>query len=291
MSTEIGLNIHMNDEKLIWESYQKQILKESDKTQKLYLIRGISGSGKSTYAQKLLSVDPSIKHFEADMFFKRNGNYNFNPSLLKDAHKWCFDKTEEALRNGHSVIVSNTFTQNWEIKPYIDLGKKYGVEIIIKKATGNYKNIHGVPEEALKRMKDRWENVESETGLYENPFAVFVVAKLGTDMVAGTTRAADRNESGRIGLPGGKIDAGEDPVTAAIRESEEEGWKVEIVNKTPIHQDIVDGRVVWWYEGINPVKLTDYKEKNRITPIPCRIEDILKSGYGNENLNKYFSSI
>ena len=274
---------------MTFDDLVKKLLTENNNI-KLILIRGVSGSGKSTYAKKLMQDDPNLLHYEADMFFNRGGKYDFDPSLLKDAHKWCFDKTEEALRNGNSVIVSNTFTQNWEIKPYIDLGKRYGVDVIIKKATGNYKNVHGVPEDALKRMKDRWEGVEGETGLYESPFAVFVVAKLGSDLVAGTTRAADRNESDRIGLPGGKVDAGEDPVDAAIRESEEEGWKVEIVNTTPIHQDIVDGRVVWWYEGINPVKLKDYKEKNRITPISCRVEDVLKSGYGNENLRSYFIS-
>lgn len=36
------------------------------------------------------------------------------------------------------------------------------------------------------------------------PFAVFVVAMAGDRMVAATTRASDRGEEGRIGLPGGK---------------------------------------------------------------------------------------
>jgi tRNA uridine 5-carbamoylmethylation protein Kti12 len=129
---------------------------------KLILIRGISGSGKTTYAKKLMQDDPSLSHYEADMYFYKDESYAFNPSKLKDAHAWCKAKTEEDLRNGKSVIVSNTFTQKWEIEPYIQLGKRYGADVILKKATGNYQNIHGVPPEALDRMRSRWEDLEGE---------------------------------------------------------------------------------------------------------------------------------
>jgi len=97
-------------------------------------------------------------------------------------------------------------------------------------------------------------------------------------------RAADRNEQGKIGLPGGKVDIGESPVQAAKRESNEEGWQVDITNTTPIHKQLVDGKMVYWYAGENAVKLNNFKEKNRITPIVATIEQILSSGYGNENL-------
>ena len=129
---------------------------------KLILIRGVSGSGKTTYAKKLMKEDPSLSHYEADMYFYKNGNYEFNPSKLKDAHGWCKAQTEIDLMSGKSVIVSNTFTQKWEIEPYIQLGKKYGADIIVKKATGNYQNVHGVPPEALERMRSRWEDLDNE---------------------------------------------------------------------------------------------------------------------------------
>jgi len=129
---------------------------------KLILIRGVSGSGKTTYAKKLQAEDPSLWHYEADMYFERNGEYEFDPMKLKDAHKWCKTQTQIDLMLGRSVIVSNTFTQKWEIQPYIELGEKYGAEVFIKKATGNYQNVHGVPQEALERMRSRWEVLENE---------------------------------------------------------------------------------------------------------------------------------
>lgn len=133
---------------------------------KLILIRGLSGSGKSTYAKKLMAEDPNLSHYEADMYFHdAEGKYAFNPKFLPKAHAWCKDQTEKDLRNGKSVIVSNTFTQKWEIAPYIELGKQYGATVIIKKATGPYKNVHGVPDDAVSKMKSRWEDVEGEATL------------------------------------------------------------------------------------------------------------------------------
>ena len=129
---------------------------------KLILVRGVSGSGKTTYAKKLINDDPSLSHYEADMFFYKNGNYKFNPNKLNLAHHWCKIQTENDLQNSKSVIVSNTFTQKWEIEPYIQLAIKYNADIVIKKATGNYQNVHGVPDEVVEKMRSRWEDVESE---------------------------------------------------------------------------------------------------------------------------------
>lgn len=133
---------------------------------KLILIRGVSGSGKTTYAKKLMKEDPTLSHYEADMFFYGDDDYyHFDPRQLKDAHSWCQGSTEKDLKNGKSVIVSNTFTQKWELQPYIEMANKYGAQVIIKKMTGNYKNIHGVPDDIVERMKDRWENVDGEENL------------------------------------------------------------------------------------------------------------------------------
>lgn len=121
----------------------------------------------------------------------------------------------------------------------------------------------------------------------DEPFAVFVVSLTKTNMIAATTRAFDKSEGGKIGLPGGKIDMGENPKQAAYRESKEEGWDIEIGEK--IHEDYIDGKLIFWYKGMNPKKLINFKEKNRIKPIEVTIEDISSSGYGNEFIKKYLS--
>jgi predicted kinase len=126
----------------------------------LILLRGLPGSGKSTLA-KMLVGKKEYYHKEADMFFvDRDGNYNFQPSKIKDSHAWCQEEVEFLLNLEHSpVVVSNTFTQEWEMKPYIDLANQYGYTIftiIVENRHGN-SNVHNVPEETIEKMKNRFE--------------------------------------------------------------------------------------------------------------------------------------
>jgi len=54
-----------------------------EKSISLVIIRGCSGSGKSTLAKLLGS---NFKHFEADMYFMKNGVYQFDGTKLGAAH-------------------------------------------------------------------------------------------------------------------------------------------------------------------------------------------------------------
>jgi predicted kinase len=127
----------------------------------LFVVRGLPGSGKSTYAKTL--VQPSA-HFEADQYFVRGGKYNFDPSKLKDAHADCLARTRKAMVEGKHkrVAVSNTFTMKWEVQPYIDLAKELGWTVKVIRMTGNYGSIHDVPPEAIERMRGRFEPITGE---------------------------------------------------------------------------------------------------------------------------------
>jgi predicted kinase len=126
-------------------------------TKKLYIIRGVPGSGKSTKARELLAKNPKLKHFEADMFFERSGPYKFNPAKIKDAHHWCQNEVRTSLKEGHSVIVSNTFTKIWEMVAYIQMAKENGATVEVLTLDGGYENVHGVPKEKVQEMRDRFE--------------------------------------------------------------------------------------------------------------------------------------
>lgn len=57
------------------------------------------------------------------------------------------------------LIVSNTFTQEWEMKPYFDLAESYGYRVyslIVENRHGGV-NEHGVPADKLEQMKNRFE--------------------------------------------------------------------------------------------------------------------------------------
>jgi predicted kinase len=127
----------------------------------LYLLRGLPGSGKSTLAKQL-----GGSHFETDKYFiGENGEYNFDGSKLKEAHQWCQNSVVNAMVLNHTtgehetIVISNTFTQEWEMKPYMDIAKEWGYRvftIIVENRHGGV-NQHGVPDEKLQQMKDRFE--------------------------------------------------------------------------------------------------------------------------------------
>jgi len=126
----------------------------------LFLLRGLPGSGKSSIA-KSLSTSMS-GHVEADMFFlNHEGEYKFDASKLKEAHEWCRKEAESYMKpHGFDrVIVSNTFTQEWEMDAYYNLARKYGYRVhsIIVENRHEGVNEHGVPADKLEQMKNRFE--------------------------------------------------------------------------------------------------------------------------------------
>jgi len=121
----------------------------------LFLLRGVPGAGKSTLAKSLGGI-----HIESDMFFMDGDEYKFDPSKLKDAHAWCQNAVKVWTKNGvEKIVISNTFTQEWEIDYYFELAKEHGYRVyslIVENRHGN-KDIHNVPEEKLVQMKQRFE--------------------------------------------------------------------------------------------------------------------------------------
>ena len=126
----------------------------------LYIVRGVPGSGKSTFAKSIGGI-----HIEADQFIMMDGKYNFDITKIKLAHKYCQNQTEAWMKtdgtqvNNDKIVVSNTFTQEWEMEPYFKLAEKYGYRtfsLIVENRHGGV-NEHDVPEDKLELMKNRFE--------------------------------------------------------------------------------------------------------------------------------------
>jgi predicted kinase len=135
----------------------------TEKQGDLILLRGVPGSGKTTLANVILQQPNNNPQeiLSADDFFEgENGEYNFDPTKLKEAHNYCQFRCSERMRQQKvRIVVANTFTQEWEMDEYFKMAERYNYRvhtIIVENRHGN-ENIHGVPEDKLQQMKDRFQ--------------------------------------------------------------------------------------------------------------------------------------
>ena len=129
----------------------------------LILLRGLPGSGKSTLAKIILQLrstdEPEV--LSADDFFEdKDGDYNFDATKLREAHNYCQFRCSERMRQQKArIVVANTFTQEWEMDEYFKMAERYNYRVhtvIVENRHGN-QNVHGVPEDKLQQMKERFE--------------------------------------------------------------------------------------------------------------------------------------
>lgn len=133
---------------------------------KLILVRGLPGSGKSTYAKYYIEQNEDAVHFEADQFFaKWPTDYAYDIRLIGAAHDWCYSNTVRKLWHGQDVVVSNTFTKMWEMERYLKIPAIVdNVDVEIVEMRTQYQNVHNVPSEKLKQMAARWEKLSDDMG-------------------------------------------------------------------------------------------------------------------------------
>lgn len=121
----------------------------------MYLIRGLPGSGKSTFAETIADA-LDAQHFEHDRYlYTDEGEYLWTPARMAYAYRQCLRDTEDAMSSDFNVVVSNVFPTGKSMKNYRKLAEKYGYRvtyIVVENRRGGV-NIHDVPQEALDDMR------------------------------------------------------------------------------------------------------------------------------------------
>lgn len=123
------------------------------------LVRGIPGSGKSTFGASL-SEYLGVPKIEADDYFlDEEGRYCFQKEELSSAHVDCQQRAVRAASNFGGVIVCNTFTTAAEMEFYFN---NFDQVLVMKKPLRCYRNTHEVPAHIITQMIDRWEPMDGE---------------------------------------------------------------------------------------------------------------------------------
>jgi len=138
--------------------------------QKLVIMRGIPGSGKSTEANKI--VGEGIIH-STDALVEATGDYNAHFAKMIAANDWsahgrmhrrCFLDAKESMKEGVSpVIVDNTNIKPKEARNYVEAALKLGLDenniTVVDVGDGGCtaevlteRNTHNVPLKVVKRM-------------------------------------------------------------------------------------------------------------------------------------------
>lgn len=155
----------------------------------LYLIRGVSGSGKTTFARELalelclvhnldinMSTAPedvvhnSILMAAADDHRYQDGVYNHNLVSTPEAHSRCQALVKAQLLLNKFAVVHNTFTTEWEILPYCVMAKEANAQLIIihVQRKGDNETLAKAtsgrcPEAGVAAQRSRWQVLNYET--------------------------------------------------------------------------------------------------------------------------------
>lgn len=128
---------------------------------------GVSGSGKSTYARKLVYLNEGQGIIlSTDDFFMEDGKYCFDPAKLGLAHSQNLFRFIECCRNEYPLVIcDNTNTRMAELAPYVAVAEAYGysTEIHILQRDLDMaiiQNKHGVPRNTIIAMQERINSLE-----------------------------------------------------------------------------------------------------------------------------------
>nr|XP_015197358.1 PREDICTED: NEDD4-binding protein 2-like 1 [Lepisosteus oculatus] len=143
-----------------------------DHIPKLFLMRGVPGSGRAALAGKIKKDIGGVIINTRTYFTGRDGVYRFRPDLLPKAHEWIIRRAKKAMKVGISpVIIDTTNVLLWHMKPYVQMALQYYYKVIFKEPEGNSEQDASelyrrsgcrVPERVIGNMVEKFKMVRSQ---------------------------------------------------------------------------------------------------------------------------------
>ena len=125
---------------------------------RLTIIRGLPGSGKTTYAKQHFDC----LHLENDMMWITDGRYEFKSELYESQKAQLRNFVKTALLSSIDVVVSSTFVTLEEIKVYKQIADWYLADFKVLRCSGCFPSKHCVPAERLTQMAETFEDYPGE---------------------------------------------------------------------------------------------------------------------------------
>jgi len=131
---------------------------------RVVVLRGLPGSGKSTFVESLSGPDDMVVASADHYFLDENGVYKFDARKLPEAHGQCLRVFLMATHDNCSlIVVDNTNSTTTEIAPYMAIAAAFGyaaeiVTIDCPLDVAMQRQTHNVPEQTMRRMSARLES-------------------------------------------------------------------------------------------------------------------------------------
>lgn len=122
------------------------------------IVRGVAGSGKSTFAD-LLAKGQGGKIVEADKYAYKGNEYVWKAEELPTYHKLAMAEFENHLKNGEDLVIVSNVSAKWkDFKFYYNKAVEYGYQVtsLVVENRNNTKSIHNVPDETIQRMRENF---------------------------------------------------------------------------------------------------------------------------------------
>ncbi|MBQ7177876.1 MAG: AAA family ATPase [Victivallales bacterium] len=136
----------------------------------LYIVRGLTGAGKTTYARKM-AQEKNCLLLEPDLFLYENGDYRYSKDRYEEAWDICLGILDDVLdcyaRNFDVIFVDvlPTLEKIKEVEyAYGDKAKQI-ITLEIDLETAMRRNLHGVSEADLREMARCFQTIKRKSAI------------------------------------------------------------------------------------------------------------------------------